>query len=124
MNKQKIIRWSLIAFAAIFVLVIVNPAQTAYEPAETNYLASVKHDAEVLGDRNLVKISDSMLISYGVGVCGVLNTEGKTGNDAVSYLARKSFSGENTEKENLNIIQVVITNAIRHLCPAHIALLD
>lgn len=124
MNKQKIARWSLIAFGAVFLLVLINPSKVAYEPAETNYLINVKHEAQVRNDKNLMKMTDSLLLSYGIEVCGVLNTEGKTGDDAVTYFAKKAYNNKNTEKENINIIEVVITNAIRHLCPNHIALLD
>jgi hypothetical protein len=121
-NKLKTI--SLVTFIAVLLLVIINPAKTKYETVETNYLMSARHDAEVLGNRVVVKIDDRTMLSYGKGVCDVLNTKGKTGNDAVEYVADEAFTKKNTGEENLQIVDIVISNAIRHLCPSHIALLD
>lgn len=124
MNKEKVRAILVPAFILVLFLVVFNPSQIAYETVENNYLLSVKHDAEVLQNKKVTATEEKVLLSYGRSVCDVLNTEGKTGNDAVEYLANKSFAESNSMNENLDFIDIVISNAVRHLCPAHIALLD
>lgn len=122
MSKVKTI--SLLAFATVLAFVLLSPAKTEYETVEKNYLMSARHDAEVLNNPVVVKIDDRTMLLYGIGVCDVLNTQSKTGSDAVEYIAKEAFGKENTAEENLQIVDIVISNAIRHLCPAHIVLLD
>lgn len=134
MNKEVVKKYLTIAGVVVVLLVIFNPAKTSYATVEENYLASVRHDAEILGNRKLATAEDKLLLDYGRGVCDVLNMRDETGtgpteylntgNDAVEYLANKAFSEKNSPEENLELIRVVITNAVRHLCPTHIALLD
>lgn len=124
MTKDKLKKISLSVFTVVLLLVIINPVKTEYETVETNYLMGARHDAEVLGNRVVVKIDDRTLLSHAKGVCDVLNTKGKTGNDAVEYVADEVFTKKNTTEENLQLVDIVISNAIRHLCPAHIVLLD
>lgn len=124
MNKEVVKKYLIGTGIVILLLVIFNPAKTSYETVEQNYLASVRHDAEIVGNKKVAKAEDKLLLDYGRGVCDTLNTNGKTGNDAVEYLANEAFSTKNSPDENLELISVVITNAVRHLCPAHIALLD
>ena len=121
MNKEKIKAILIPAFILVLFLVVFNPSKVAYETAEENYLLSVKHDAEILGNKKVVKTDEGVLLSYGRSVCDVLNTDGKTGNDAVEYLANKAFTTDNTPDENLELVTVVISNAVRHLCPSHIS---
>lgn len=124
MTASKVKNILLAVFTTVLLLVLFNPAKTEYETVETNYLMSARHDAEVLGNRVVVKIDDRTLLAHAKGVCDVLNTKGKTGNDAVEYIAKEAFDKKNTGEENLQIVDIVISNAIRHLCPAHIVLLD
>jgi hypothetical protein len=124
MNKEVVKRYLTIAGVVVLLLVIFNPAKTSYATVEENYFASVRHDAEILGNRKVATAEDKLLLDYGRGVCDTLNAKGKTGNDAVEYLANEAFSEKNSPDENLELVRVVITNAVRHLCPAHIALLD
>jgi hypothetical protein len=124
MTLEKIKDISLALFAIVVLLVVINPAKTQYETVEKNYLMSARHDAEVLGNRVVVKIDDRTLVAHGKAVCDVLNTKDKTGNDAVEYVAKAVFKESNTTEENLQLVDIVISNSIRHLCPSHIALLD
>lgn len=124
MNKEVVKKYLIGTGVIVLLLVIFNPAKTTYASVEENYFASVRHDAEILGNRKIGTADNKLLLDYGRGVCDTLNTDGKTGNDAVEYLANEAFTEKNSADENLELIRVVITNAVRHLCPAHIALLD
>lgn len=123
MTNNKLVRGLLIAYAVILILTLITPNKTAYKTVESNYLTNVKYDAELLKNKKLASTENGKLLSYGVGVCDVLNAKKGSGNIAINYLAKKAFRKENTNKQNLDIIKVVIPNAVRHLCPDYISLL-
>lgn len=123
-NKEVVKKYLLAAGIVILLLVVFNPAKTTYASVEENYFASVKHDAEVVGNKKLATADNKILLDYGRGVCDTLNTKGKSGDDAVAYLANEAFTTKNSPDENLELVSIVISNAVRHLCPAYIGLLD